>query len=129
MKLSCWKKRPTAFLFGERGKFPPRGVVGGGSGALNKFSFQQTDGDHTPPLVSKMIGINLAQGQRLRLETPGGGGYGAPFDRPPERVAKDVAKGFVSVGAARRDYGVCLAPGGSVDANATRAYRRSKVPA
>ena len=53
-----------------------------------------------------MVGIKLTHGQRVRLETPGGGGYGDPRERAPARVAEDVKNGFVSRDAALRDYGV-----------------------
>jgi len=94
-----------AFLFGERGRFAPKGVAGGGEGALNRFSYQTDDGWAEPPLVSKMVGIPLRQGQRVRLETPGGGGYGPPGQRAPEAVARDVALGFLGEDAATRLYG------------------------
>ncbi|MBR9891425.1 hydantoinase B/oxoprolinase family protein [bacterium] len=93
------------FLFGERGRFAPKGVAGGGEAALNHFEFQTDEGWESPPLASKMRGIQLTQGQSVRLETPGGGGYGAPEDRAPEKVAGDVAKGFLSEAEADRIYG------------------------
>lgn len=93
------------FLFGERGRFAPKGVAGGGEAALNHFEFQTETGWDSPPLASKMRGIQLTQGQSVRLETPGGGGYGAPEDRAPEKVAGDVAKGFLSETEADRIYG------------------------
>lgn len=94
-----------AFLFGERGRFAPKGVAGGGDAALNVFSYEQADGWHRPPLASKMLGIRLEGGQSVRLETPGGGGYGPPGDRPPEVVARDVAAGYLSAEAATDSYG------------------------
>ncbi|MCA0962143.1 hydantoinase B/oxoprolinase family protein [Salipiger bermudensis] len=93
------------FLFGERGRFAPKGVSGGGEAALNHFEYQTDAGWDSPPLASKMRGIQLTQGQSVRLETPGGGGYGAPEDRAPEKVAGDVAKGFLSAAEADRIYG------------------------
>ena len=94
-----------AFLFGERGRYAPTGVLGGGNAALNVFSYEQDDGWHHPPMASKMVGINLKQGQSVRLETPGGGGYGAPAGRSPQAVAKDVLAGFLSAEKADATYG------------------------
>lgn len=94
-----------AFLFGERGRFAPKGVAGGGDAALNVFSFEQADGWHHPPLASKMRGIRLDGGHSVRLETPGGGGYGPASERPPEAVARDVAAGYLSAEAATASYG------------------------
>tara|TARA_A100001015_G_scaffold240756_1_gene274603 strand:+ start:3149 stop:4852 length:1704 start_codon:yes stop_codon:yes gene_type:complete len=91
----------TVFLFGERGKFPPPGVVGGGAGAMNKFTYQSADEettfpDKTPPLASKITGVKLRKGQRVRLETPGGGGYGNAQERSEELIRNDLAQGYVS---------------------------------
>ncbi len=94
-----------AFLFGERGRFAPQGVAGGAQAACNSFAYMQDDGWHQPPMASKMRGIRLKQGQSVRLETPGGGGYGAPEGRNPKLVAQDVAMGFVSAENATRLYG------------------------
>ena len=94
-----------AFLFGERGRHAPRGIAGGQSAALNVFSYEQDDGWHFQPMASKMVGIKLKQGQSVRLDTPGGGGYGAPFGRPAEAVARDVAAGLISAEQAIKDHG------------------------
>lgn len=94
-----------AFLFGERGRFAPQGVAGGAEAAMNVFSYEQADGWHHPPMASKMRGIRLAKGDSVRLETPGGGGYGSPSSRSPERIARDVALGLLSEDAATQQYG------------------------
>ena len=59
----------------------------------------------------------------VRLELPGGGGFGDPRRRDPERVADDVRDGFITRGDARRDYGVVLDAHGHVDVQATRSLR------
>ena len=84
------------FLLGERGKFPPFGTAGGGAAALNRFVFDTPDGPRTPPLASKIVDVKIRQGDRVRLETPGGGGYGAPEERDREQIARDVRLGYVS---------------------------------
>lgn len=93
------------FLFGERGCFAPKGVAGGAVAEVNAFSYEQDDSWVTPDLVSKMRGARLAQGQAVRLETPGGGGYGPPSDRDPSAVARDVSRGLVSPEQADAAYG------------------------
>ena len=114
------------FLFGERGEYVPPGVVGGKPAALNRFTYQQDDGDHTPPMKSKMVGIKLKKGQRVHLETPGGGGYGQPFEREPEVVRRDVELGFVSRESALKDYGVVLDAAGTIDEIETAKSRDYK---
>ena len=94
-----------AFLFGERGRYAPQGIAEGEEAALNVFSYQQDDGWHKPPLASKIRGIRLKQGQAVRLETPGGGGYGPTSERAPLAVARDVASGLLSAANADETYG------------------------
>ncbi|RCG30621.1 hydantoinase B/oxoprolinase family protein [Sphaerisporangium album] len=66
----------------------------------------------------------LAAGDVLVNNTGGGGGYGDPFEREPERVAKDVRNGFVTAAAAARDYGVVVDPDTfEVDLDATAGLR------
>ncbi len=72
---------------------------------MNEFSFEQDDGWHRPPLASKMLGIKLKKGQAVRLETPGGGGYGEPLGRAPEQVAYDVAEGYLTPEVATEKFG------------------------
>jgi N-methylhydantoinase B len=59
----------------------------------------------------------------VRLETPGGGGFGDPSTRDPERVVRDVRLGYVSRAAARRDYKVVLRDDGALDVEATSRAR------
>ena len=110
-------------LLGERGKFPPFGVNGGKSAALNRFIYQSASGERTPPLVSKVTDIRIDVGQHVRLETPGGGGFGNPLTRDPVRVARDVNLGYVTPDAARKDYGVIIGEDGALDTTATAALR------
>lgn len=117
------KGATDVFLLGERGKFPPFGVNGGKSAALNRFVYQTDSGERTPPLVSKVTDIKISKGQRVRLETPGGGGFGDPLTRDPKRVARDIKLGYVSGEAARRDYGVVVRDNGEIDLAATAELR------
>jgi N-methylhydantoinase B len=94
------------FLLGERGKYPPPGANGGGPAALNRFVYETDRDDATPPLVSKVTDVKIRRGQKVRLETPGGGGFGAPSDRDPARIARDVRLGYVTPESAARDYKV-----------------------
>ena len=112
------------FLLGERGKFPPFGVNGGKSAALNRFFYETEKGERSPELVSKVTDVRIARGQHVRLETPGGGGFGDPMTRDPARVARDVAFGHVSREKAASDYGVVLDASGAVDAAATARLRK-----
>ncbi|HUS53725.1 MAG TPA: hydantoinase B/oxoprolinase family protein [Thermohalobaculum sp.] len=104
-EIELLEDEALAFLFGDRGRFPPRGVAGGGTAAMTRFTYPQDGVPATPPLASKIVDVPLERGQRVRLETPGGGGYGDPAERSPAAIQCDIALGFVTPEAARRDYG------------------------
>jgi N-methylhydantoinase B len=104
-EIELLEQSAEVFLFGERGRHPPQGAAGGGPAALNRFAYENGGAWHRPPMDSKMVGIRLARGERVRLETPGGGGYGNPGDRDPARIARDVALGYVTPAAADAAYG------------------------
>ncbi|WP_340238712.1 hydantoinase B/oxoprolinase family protein [Sulfitobacter pontiacus] len=104
-EIEVLEESATAFLFGERGRFAPKGVAGGDDAALNRFEYEQDDGWHAPPMASKMVGIKLQRGQSVRLDTPGGGGYGAPANRAAADVARDVAGGLLTPDYATQTYG------------------------
>lgn len=70
----------------------------------------------------------MKAGDLLFFNTWGGGGWGDPYQRDPERVRQDVARRLVSREGARR-YGVVLADDGSVDAAATARLRAERVAA
>jgi N-methylhydantoinase B len=93
----------------ENYKVPPYGVAGGGAGRPGKIILNpDTPGEREVPPTSD--GLRLKRGDLLRLMTCGGGGWGDPFSRDPVLVQQDVARGFVSLTGALRDYGVVLDP-------------------
>jgi N-methylhydantoinase B len=111
------------FLLGERGKFPPFGVNGGKAAALNRFVFRDDTGEHQVPLVTKTTDVKVRRDGVVRLESPGGGGFGDPLQRDAALVARDVRLGYVSIDSARRDYGVALHADGAVDEKLTAGLR------
>ena len=74
-----------------------------------------------------MLKVNahpLAAGSVVHLKTGGGGGFGPPGERDPERVRADVLDGYVSREAAERDYSVVLDDALAVDVGRNRAATR-----
>lgn len=101
MEVSSRENAPFGIFAGfERVKFPARGRNGGGPGGMGRLSLKSgTD--------LKPKGLSVIQpGERLLVEMPGGGGMGAPAERDPEAVKRDVRLGYLSPEAALRDYGV-----------------------
>jgi N-methylhydantoinase B len=123
-EIELLEEKADAFLFGERGKFGPPGVIGGKHGAKNKFSYPNSvGGEASPPMVSKMVGIHLEQGQRIRLETPGGGGYGVATERDPAIVAEDVRLGYITAQSASDNYKCSISEEGVLNKQKTDLMR------
>jgi N-methylhydantoinase B len=96
-EIELLEEQADVFLFGERGRFAPPGILGGEPGALNRFTVQRRDGSQQhPPMASKWVGVELEKGDRVRLETPGGGGYGPASERTAEAIQRDLANGYVT---------------------------------
>lgn len=93
----------------DRIRYPPEGLLGGGSGARGQLLLDGQDEGQPKALLT------LQPDQRIQLNLPGGGGFGAPLERDPELVLADVVEGYVSIEGAERDYGVVVRYTGSTD--------------
>lgn len=78
----------------DHGRFGPQGVLGGRDGAVNEVTVFRDGEAHVPPHLSKEQDIPLKAGDRVRVATPGGGGYGDPAERSPELIRYDVEMGY-----------------------------------
>lgn len=94
----------------DRTKHPAPGVDGGDPGAAGIY--ERGTGESLP--LKRVVALAAADSVRLAL--PGGGGYGAPVLREPERVLADVVEGYVSIEAARERYAVSVRYLGHPDA-------------
>jgi len=92
----------------DHGRSGPQGALGGGDGAVNKVTIWRDGTPYTPPHLSKDQDIPLHPGDRVHVRTPGGGGYGDPFARPPEAVRYDVAMGRYTSEQAAELFGVAV---------------------
>jgi N-methylhydantoinase B len=95
-EIELLEESAEAFIFGERGKASPKGIAGGDQALPNVFEYENEGVWKTPPMVSKMLGIHLKKGERVRLQTPGGGGWGPASQRSAQARAQDVQQGYVS---------------------------------
>ena len=83
------------------------GVFGGGDGRVARLIRNHGRND-AEELGSKLSRLELAPGDSMRIETPGGGGYGPPGERPAAELARDLADGIISRAEAERHYGTAL---------------------
>jgi N-methylhydantoinase B len=88
---------------GERHFSAPAGLAGGGDGAMARSVIRRAGGGEEV-IPSKIVTV-LKPGDRVVVETAGGGGYGPAAERAPERLREDVRDGKVSKAAARAAYG------------------------
>ncbi len=89
------------FLSVERVLNPARGRFGGGEGAPGRIRIGK-DGSDLPGKGE----VRVKAGETLIFETPGGGGFGDPQDRPREDVQRDLEEGLISQKVAREIYGI-----------------------
>ncbi len=113
------------FTANSAGKdFPPAGVASGESGGRNGTWKLSRNGERTP--LPSFLDVTLQPGEALESLACGGGGYGDPLQRDPQRVAHRVREGWTSIERARDVYGVVLASDGEhvvIDTAATERQR------
>jgi N-methylhydantoinase B len=105
----------------------PDGCAGGKPGRTGRIVINP-DGSSPVRLPARYADYPLKDGDIVRLDTPGGGGFGDPLTREPERVLADFREGYIGVAATERDYGVVLVEsenGTAIDEDATGRRRAS----
>lgn len=110
----------TANYRGERHRSSPWGVDGGGEASRTRAQITSAAGV-TTQLSSKTM-VTLEAGDQLTVELSGGGGYGSPLQRDPQKVLDDIKNHRVSLDAASSEYGVVVADG-AVDLDRTVELR------
>jgi N-methylhydantoinase B len=117
-------------------------MLGGEAGAPGLYALGGDRAGESDGLNPKEL-LFHPPGSRVETALPGGGGYGDPFERDPSAVLEDVLNGYVSLEAARREYGVVISSTQrsdeqitlprhlSIDADATASQRaaRGKIEA
>jgi len=114
----------------ERTICAPWGLHGGKDAMANRFSIVRKEGAvQRLPTGKTTVHVALAVGDGFLVEVGGGGGFWNPLERDPQRVLADVRSGYVSLEAARRDYGVAIHKSGrkfELDLAATRKLRQAR---
>ncbi len=123
-KIKLRRGEARASMVMDHGRTGPQGAQGGADGGLNTVAVVQSGKTYRPPHISKDQDITIHAGDRIDVSTPGGGGFGLPFDRDPQAVASDVARGYYTALQAEQAFGVSLGADGAVD-NGKTATRRA----
>jgi N-methylhydantoinase B len=120
----------TVAYFAEMHEDPPRGTLGGEAGQRSSVWKIDRDGREQP--LAPIGLVDLQPGEWIRGLESGGGGYGDPLERDPDRVRHDVLEGWISAPRARDTYGVVLSGSResddlAVDIEATGRLRRGRA--
>jgi N-methylhydantoinase B len=110
-------------LLSDGAVVPAFGVLGGLSG-VPVGAWVDRDGaiqDFDTP--GKIAGHPVDAGDIIMVRSAGGGGYGDPLERDPQRVATDLREGYISAAQAHQLYGLVLDKANGVDKAATAALR------
>ncbi|MEP1880695.1 MAG: hydantoinase B/oxoprolinase family protein [Roseibium sp.] len=105
-EIELLRGHATASFVMDHGRFGPQGALGGEDGMPNSVVVWQGGKAIVPEHLSKAQDIPLKPGDRVRVGTPGGGGYGDPTERDPKLIAEDVRLGRYSAAQAAELFGV-----------------------
>ncbi|WP_341359889.1 hydantoinase B/oxoprolinase family protein [Georgenia sp. M64] len=108
----------------ERQVFAPWGAMGGSPGLTAEIVINE--GTDRAVRVRTVDVLPLDPGDVVTIRTPGGGGYGDPFERDVAAVLDDVRRGLVTRERARADYGVAVTDGLTLDETETAHLREER---
>ena len=89
----------------DHGRTGPQGALGGEAGGVNTVVVTQGNKTYRPPHLSKDQDIEIGVGDVVRVQTPGGGGFGDPAKRKPELIERDIARGYYTREQAKAKFG------------------------
>ena len=89
----------------DHGLTGPRGALGGSDGAVNRVEVTRNGVTTVPEHLSKAQDVALSPGDRVRVRTPGGGGFGDPAARDKSAIEDDVRLGRYTAAEAKARFG------------------------
>jgi N-methylhydantoinase B/oxoprolinase/acetone carboxylase alpha subunit len=112
-RMVCTDTEVTISQMTNKHKKHAWGLNGGKPGVLGATLYLPRNGERWQTIAeafgkispSKYSNVPILPGERVIVAAPGGGGYGDPAKRDPRAVVEDVREGYVTVKAAKRDYG------------------------
>lgn len=112
-EMLCLNETITVSQMTDRHFTKPWGLDGGLEGGCGATLVQKKGSDEWQTMcdaygkisTSRYSNVDILQGDRVKLTTPGGGGFGSPTKRAPESVERDLRDGYISLESARSNYG------------------------
>jgi N-methylhydantoinase B len=108
----------------DRSQVHPWGMAGG-KPANGAHYYVESNGRRT--LLPSKVTVTLRKGDRLIVETSGGGGWGDPYQRSLEAVTNDILEELITSGQAKNGYGVVVDSNGQIDREATGTIRGKQI--
>ena len=108
----------------DRRRFPPYGLFGGKTGQ-SSWNYMNPDGENR--LLPTKINIRFKQGEVFRHSSPGGGGYGDPLERDPQKAWEDWHNQKMTTRHLRDEYGVVIDEEAGVVDEARTAELRARM--
>ncbi|WP_144527681.1 hydantoinase B/oxoprolinase family protein [Peribacillus simplex] len=110
--LKCVAQEITVSQMSDRHQIAPFGLFNGQEGGLGatlvmkngESEWKNVKEAYGKVSSSKFSNLTVKKGDRVKIVTPGGGGYGDPCDRDRSKLEEDIKDGFVSEGAALSIY-------------------------
>ncbi len=111
--IKCLNRDMTISQLSDRHQNRAWGLYGGGEGGPGSTHYMAANSDRWlnmteafgKPSTSKWSNITVHDGDRIRLRTAGGGGYGKASERDAAQVDEDLREGYVTAETARSEYG------------------------
>ncbi|MDP7343683.1 MAG: hydantoinase B/oxoprolinase family protein, partial [Alphaproteobacteria bacterium] len=111
--LACHNPDMIISQLSDRHQHSAWGLNGGGPGGTGTTLYMAAGGSDwqtmteafNKPSTSKWSNITVHQGDRIRIRTAGGGGFGNPDQRDRAAIENDIAEGYISPERAAKDYG------------------------
>ena len=126
-KLEILCESAQASFVMDHGRYGPQGVQGGLDGNVNVVEVELNKNIYIPVHLSKEQDIQLQKGDTVHVKTPGGGGYGSPFDRDELLVLKDVKEQKYTVDDVSKSFGVFIDKKTlKIDSLKTKTWRQNK---
>jgi N-methylhydantoinase B len=116
--------KAIVFGSGSRAHAVPSGIFGGHNPEPSQLTIERASGTKETIPLNSFFHVDV--GDVIQLCEMGGPGYGNPFERDVELVARDVRDGYLSIVKAAEVYGVVIDDAGRVDRKATTALRKSQ---